>query len=69
MRRGDGIAEFKERFGARRLPLGALKQVYRPTVYADLCRDAGVLDPADRTGYFPAYRRPGARAASGSPPP
>jgi hypothetical protein len=66
VRRGDGIAEFKERFGATRLPLGALKQVYRPSVYGELCRDAGA-DPDDRTGYFPAYRRPGARTTSEPP--
>jgi hypothetical protein len=58
VRRGDGVAEFKERFGATRLPLGALKQVYRLDEYEALCRRAGT-DPADRTGYFPAYRRPG----------
>jgi hypothetical protein len=65
VRRGDGIAGFKERFGAARRPLGALQQVYRPTVYEQLCRDVGA-DPDDRTGYFPAYRRPGARTTSGS---
>lgn len=57
--RGDGIAEFKERFGATKLPLGALRQVYRPSVYTQLCRDAGA-DPDDRSGFFPAYRRPAA---------
>jgi hypothetical protein len=55
IRRGDGVAEFKERFGAARLPLGSLRQVFRPDVYAALCREAGA-DPADRAGYFPAYR-------------
>ncbi len=64
VRRGDGIAEFKERFGATRLPLGALKQVYRPAEYAALAREVGA-DPDDRAGYFPAYRRPGARTPSG----
>jgi hypothetical protein len=58
VRPGDGIAQFKERFGATRLPLGALRQVYRPATYAELCRAAGA-DPDDRTGWFPAYRRPG----------
>ncbi|MGY1664591.1 GNAT family N-acetyltransferase [Geodermatophilus sp. SYSU D00696] len=61
VRRGDGIADFKERFGARRLPLGALKEVYRPEAYAALCRAAG-KDPADRAGFFPAYRAPDALA-------
>ena len=68
VRRGDGIAEFKERFGAKRLALGALKQVYRPDLYAQLCRDAGV-DPADRSGYFPPHRRPSASMASRHPHP
>jgi hypothetical protein len=68
VRRGDGVAEFKERFSAKRLALGALRQVYRPTLYADLCREAGAADPADRDGYFPAYRRPGALAMLRTPP-
>lgn len=55
VRPGDGIAKFKERFGARPLPLCALKQVYDPAAYEALCRAAGA-DPADRSGYFPAYR-------------
>jgi hypothetical protein len=68
VRRGDGVAEFKERFGAKRLPLGALRQVYRPAVYAELCRGAGVADLADPAAYFPAYRRPGARSTPRTPP-
>ena len=32
-RRDDGIAEFDKRFGAMRLRLGALKQMYRPHVF------------------------------------
>jgi hypothetical protein len=56
-RRADGIAEFKRRFGGVRLPLGALTQVYRPAEYAALCSAVG-RDPADRTGFFPAYRAP-----------
>ena len=57
VRRGDGIAVFKERFGAKRLPFGALKEVYRSDIYATLCRGVG-KDPSDRSGYFPAYRSP-----------
>ncbi len=57
VRPGDGIAQFKERFGARRLPFGALKQVYDEAQYARICRAHG-RDPLDRTGYFPAYREP-----------
>ncbi len=55
VRRGDGVAEFKVRFGAARLPLGSLREVYRPEVYAALCREAGA-DPDERGGYFPAFR-------------
>lgn len=55
IRPGDGVAEFKARFGARELPLGALKQVYDEAAYAELCRTAG-RDPNERDGYFPAYR-------------
>ncbi|SFT33899.1 Acetyltransferase (GNAT) domain-containing protein [Geodermatophilus amargosae] len=57
VRRGDGVADFKARFGGSRLPLGALRQVYRPRTYVELCRAAGV-EPDDRTGFFPAYRAP-----------
>jgi hypothetical protein len=58
---GDGIAEFKARFGTSRAPLSALAQVYQPDVFARLCADAGV-DPDDRSGYFPPYRRSAAPA-------
>ncbi len=57
VRRGDGIALFKERFGAKRLPSGALKEVYRPDTYAVLVRRVG-KNPRDRSGYFPAYHLP-----------
>ena len=40
------LKQFKERFGARPLPLCALKQVYDPAAYEALCRAAGA-DPAD----------------------
>lgn len=53
---GDSIATFKQRFGASDLPLTCLKQVYQETLYAALCAQAQV-DPADKQGYFPAYRR------------
>ena len=53
---GDGIAGFKQRFGAARLPLTYLKQVYDQDTYARLCATVGA-DPGDRAGYFPAYRR------------
>ena len=51
---GDGVERFKGRFGADRVPLRTLRQIYRPDLYADLCRRAGA-DPRS-TGYFPAYR-------------
>jgi len=57
VREGDGVASFKERFGARRVPLVAVKQIYQPTVFAELCRRAGA-DPLDPTAYFPPYRDP-----------
>ena len=55
--RGDGVADFKRRFGAARRALGSLRQVYDPERFEELCRRAGV-DPSDRAGYFPPYRGP-----------
>jgi hypothetical protein len=52
---GDSLADFKARFGATPLPMRAVKAVYDPAAYEDLCRRHGA-DPADRDGYFPAYR-------------
>jgi hypothetical protein len=61
IRRGDGVAEFKVRFGADRLELGSLHQVYRPDDYARLCRFAE-SGGEDGSKFFPAYRAPaGAR--------
>jgi hypothetical protein len=65
VRRDDGVAVFKQRFGARRVGLGALRQVYRPETFAELCRQAGV-QAHDRSAYFPPYRAPGAQVV---PPP
>jgi hypothetical protein len=56
-RENDSLAEFKRRFGGKKLALRCLKQVYEPGIYEKLCRRANV-DPGDMTGYFPAYRRP-----------
>jgi hypothetical protein len=53
---GDSIASFKQRFGALDLPLICLKQVYQEEVYVALCEQEGV-DPANKQGYFPPYRR------------
>jgi hypothetical protein len=54
-REGDSLAQFKERFGARRMPFKCLKQVYEPAIYEMLCRRVGA-DPHDLSGYFPPYR-------------
>jgi len=53
----DGVAKFKQRFGGKRLALKYLKQVYRPKVYAELCRRVNA-DHTNTVGYFPAYRSP-----------
>jgi hypothetical protein len=57
VREDDSIARSKQRFGGRRVPLKRLKQIYEPDIYKELCRRVNV-DPADMTGYFPAYRNP-----------
>jgi hypothetical protein len=55
VRADDSLAEFKQRFGGKKLTLSCLKQVYDAATYAALCMRAGA-DPEDRNGYFPAYR-------------
>jgi hypothetical protein len=55
VRANDSLAEFKQRFGGKKLTLSCLKQIYDKTLYAAMCARVGA-DPADRTGYFPAYR-------------
>jgi hypothetical protein len=57
LREGDTIADHKRRYGALPKPFRCLKQIYRPDVYDELCRRAGV-EPENRLGYFPAYRMP-----------
>ena len=57
LRPGDSLAEFKQRFGAQRLPMYALKRVYDHRAYAELCTRAG-RDPAAHDGFFPPYRSP-----------
>ena len=57
VRENDSIARSKEFFGPIKLPFRALKQVYQPKIYEELCRRRGA-DPADKTGYFPGYRSP-----------
>jgi hypothetical protein len=63
VREGDDVAEFKRRFGPAQLPLVSLRQVYRPSVYEDLCRQAGVT--SGRSGWFPPYRAAGRAARAG----
>jgi len=58
----DPISRAKQRFGADRYPLTALREIYEPAAYALLCRRTGV-DP-EAPGYFPAYRRVGSADAS-----
>ena len=53
----DSLADFKARFGSRKLPLRCAKQVYQREIYDQLCQRVNV-DPNDMTGYFPAYRAP-----------
>jgi hypothetical protein len=55
MSRGDSLADFKARFGASALPMRAIKAIYDPAAYAELCCDRGA-DSKDRNGFFPAYR-------------
>lgn len=55
MRPGDALADFKARFGAKRLPMRAVKAIYDQSAYAELCRQRAV-DPHANHGYFPAYR-------------
>ncbi len=61
IRGDDGVAEFKRRFGAARVPVQAVRTVFDPARYAALCAEARV-DPA-ATGFFPAYRHADRRAA------
>jgi hypothetical protein len=63
VREDDSIARAKQRFGAARVPLVRVKEVYDRDRFREECRRAGV-DPDDRTGYFPPYRSPG-RASGG----
>ena len=54
IRPGDGVAQFKERFGGQVFPLQSLKQIYNNELYADLCKQTH-KDPEDLKGYFPPY--------------
>jgi len=52
----DAIAQFKQFFGPQRYALRCSKQVFQPDKYQTLCMAAN-KDPADRSGFFPAYRQ------------
>jgi hypothetical protein len=63
IREGDGLAQFKRRFGAEQRPFLALRQIYDTERYQALCAAANVV--ADRRdGYFPAYRDPALLASA-----
>ena len=53
VRRGDGLFQFKAKFGGEQRDLHAVRQIYRPDVYRRLLDDAGVSP--DET-WFPPYR-------------
>jgi hypothetical protein len=63
IREGDGVAQFKRRFGGLERPLLALRQIYDFERYRALCSSFNA-DAERRDGYFPAYRDP-ALLASG----
>jgi len=50
---GDGLFQFKEKFGGEARQLQVLRQVYRPDVYEQLLRASGV---AASEMWFPPYR-------------
>jgi hypothetical protein len=56
IRPGDGVAQFKQRFGPKTLPLRSIKQVYQPETFSRLCGEVKA-DPNGRHDYFPPYRR------------
>ena len=55
---GDGVAQFKRRFGGQERRLQALRLVFDAPRYRALCAAVGA-DPEPSRGYFPAYRAPG----------
>ncbi len=52
LRPHDGLARYKQYFGASARPLFCLKQVFDPIRFSELCRSAGVDESC---GYFPPY--------------
>ncbi len=55
IREGDGVEEFKRRFGSRAVSYFCLKQVYNEAAFTQVCLEFGA-DPDDKSGYFPPYR-------------
>ena len=53
VRAGDGLYQFKEKFGGTLSPLKAVQQIYDEDRYNDLCRAADITEPVE---WFPAYR-------------
>lgn len=67
VRPGDGVYRFKERFRGVLKPLRAVRQIYDPATYDELCRRA--IPRPGAMAYFPAYRAgndPGLRSAERS---
>ena len=56
VRPGDGIYRFKERFNGREKAIRAVRQIYDPEKYDELCRNA---DVTGSRRWFPAYRARG----------
>jgi hypothetical protein len=54
VRAEDGLAQFKQRFGATRRDVHSIRQVYDPATYRALCEAAGV--EGSPGGRFPPYR-------------
>jgi hypothetical protein len=52
----DSLSDFKRRFGARRYPLLALRQVLLPEVHAQLCAKSIATCQNSDDAYFPPYR-------------
>ena len=55
VRRGDGLYQFKQKFHGMAKPLRAVRQIYHPAKYQQLCAEAGRTFAGD---WFPAYRSP-----------
>lgn len=57
VRPNDSLAQAKMRFGGHPMPITALRQVYKPSIYAELSRTSGVSG-AETSDFFPPYHRP-----------